>query len=68
MSILLSGSGRTEWNVDDDRGFDRMGSGHSNGTGEVKKLWCCPEKKTAQISYAPFLTVTFHYPNKWPQP
>lgn len=39
MSILLSGSGRTEWNVDDDRGVDRIVSGHSNGTGEVKKLY-----------------------------
>lgn len=47
MSILLSGSGRTEWNVDDDRGFDRMVSRHSNGTGEVKKLWCYPEKKNS---------------------
>lgn len=38
VNTLLSGSSRTVWDVDDDRGGDRIVSGHSKGTGELKKL------------------------------
>lgn len=33
------------WGVGEDKGDERIASGHSNGIGEVTKLYCCQKKE-----------------------
>ena len=65
MRTLQSGSRYTDWDVDGDRGGDRIVSEHSNGTGDVKTLYCCPEKKTRtkkeELRYVSTLVSGFNF-------
>lgn len=33
------------WGVGEDKGDERIASGHSNGIGELTKLYCCQKKE-----------------------
>lgn len=33
------------WGVGKDKGDERIASGHSNGIGELTKLYCCQQKE-----------------------
>ena len=33
------------WGVGEDKGDERIASGHSNGIGEFTKLYCCQQKE-----------------------
>ena len=37
------------WGVGEDKGDERIASGHSNDIGELTKLYCCQKKRKKDI-------------------